>query len=100
MDVNTFCGAMQSEINSLKARVYDIMRALEKAKGRRKKAKAAQLTELHLLIDRLSQMNEKLAKACPLDWSKEREAIEAKKSELIEKIDIFDAQHLAGLVDN
>lgn len=100
MDVNTFCGTMQSEINSLKARVYDIMRALEKTKGRRKKEKAAQLTELHLLIDRLSQMNEKLSKACPLDWSKEREAIEAKKSELIEKIDIFDSQHLAGLVDN
>lgn len=99
MDVNTFCGAMQTEINSLKARVYDIMRAVEKIKDK-KKVKSVQLTELHALIEHLSAMNDKLARACPIDWRKEKEAIEAKKSELIEKIDIWDSEHLAGLVDN
>jgi alkyl hydroperoxide reductase subunit AhpC len=99
MDVNTFCGAMQTEINSLKARVYDIMRAVEKIKDK-KKVKAVQLTELHALIEHLSAMNDRLARACPIDWSKEKEAIEAKKSELVEKIDIWDSEHLAGLVDN
>ncbi len=100
MDVNAFCGAMQTEINSLKARVYDIMRAVEKAKGGGKKADIARLAELHALIEHLSEMNEKLARACPLDWSREKEAIESKKTELIEKIDIWDSEHLAGLVDN
>lgn len=100
MDVNTFCGVMQTEINSLKARVYDIMRAVEKTKGTKKKANAAQLAELHALIEHLSEMNEKLARSCPLDWSKEKEAIETKKSELLERIDIWDSEHLAGLVDN
>jgi hypothetical protein len=37
MDVNSFCGMMQSEINSLKARVYDIMQAVEKIKNKKKK---------------------------------------------------------------
>lgn len=100
MDVNAFCGVMQTEINSLKARVYDIMRAVEKAKGKKKKADAARLAELHALVEHLAEMNDKLAKACPLDWSKEKAAIESKKSELIEKIDIWDSEHLAGLVDN
>lgn len=100
MDVNTFCGAMQTEINSLKARVYDIMRSVEKTKGKKKRADAAQLTELHALIEHLSEMNEKLARACPLDWSKEKKVIEEKKAELAEKIDIWDSEHLAGLVDN
>jgi hypothetical protein len=45
-------------------------------------------------------MNKKLEKACPLDWSKEKKEIEARKTELIEKIDIWDSEHLAGLVDN
>jgi hypothetical protein len=100
MDVSTFCGTMQTEINSLKARVYDLMRGAEKTKGRKKKGQSAQLKELHELIEHLSVMNDKLARACPLDWSREKKAIEAKKSELIEKIDIWDSEHLAGLVDN
>jgi len=100
MDVNTFCGAMQTEINSLKARVYDIMRSVEKKKSKKKKEEAARLLELHALIEHLSEMNDKLARACPLDWSKEKKVIEGKKSELIEKIDIWDSEHLAGLVDN
>lgn len=100
MDVNTFCGVMQTDINSLKVRVYDIMRAVEKSKGSKKKADADRLRELHALIEHLAEMNDKLARACPLDWSKEKRAIESKKSELMEKIDIWDSEHLAGLVDN
>jgi len=100
MDVNSFCGMMQSEINSLKARIYDIMRAVEKIKDKKKNAQAAQFADLHALIEHLSEMNKKLEKACPLDWSKEKKEIEAKKAELHKKIDIWDSEHLAGLVDN
>ena len=100
MDVNSFCGMMQSEINALKARVYDITRTVEKIKDKKKKRQASQLAGLHALIDHLSELTRKLENECPLDWSKEREEIEEKKAELIEKIDIFDSEHLAGLVDN
>jgi hypothetical protein len=100
MDVNSFCEMMQSEINSLKARVYDIMRAVEKIKGKKTKKQAAQLADLHALIEHLSEMNNKLEIACPLEWSKEKKEIEAKKAELHEKIDIWDSEHLAGLVDS
>lgn len=99
MDVNSFCGIMQTEINSLKARVYDITLAIEKT-NKRKNKQAAQLTDLHALIDHLSELTSRLEYECPLDWSKERAEIEAKKTELIEKIDIWDSEHLAGLVDN
>ena len=100
MDVNSFCGMMQSEINTLKARVYDITRAVEKIKDKKKKKQAAQLSGLHALIDHLSELTRKLENECPLDWSKEKKEIEEKKAELIEKIDIWDSEHLAGLVDN
>ena len=100
MDVNSFCGMMQSEINTLKARVYDITRAVEKIKDKKKKKQAAQLTDLHALIDHLSRLTSKLENECPLDWSKEKEEIEEKKTELLDKIDIWDSEHLAGLVDN
>ena len=100
MDVSCFCGIMRSEIDSLKARIYDIIRAVEKIKDKKKRAQAAQLADLHALIEHLSEMNKKLGKACPLDWSKEKEEIEAKKVELHRKIDIWDSEHLAVLVDN
>lgn len=100
MDVNSFCGIMQSEINSLKARVYDIMRAVEKIKDKKKKTQAAQLADLHALIEQLSEMNKKLEKECPLDWSKEKEEFEEKKTALHKEIDIWDSEHLAGLVDS
>jgi len=100
MDVNSFCGLMQSEINALKARVYDIMQAVEKIKGKKKRAEIAQLMNLQTLIEQLSEMNERLAKECPLDWTKEQRDIEAKKTELLDKIDMWDSDHIAGLVDN
>jgi ABC-type phosphate transport system auxiliary subunit len=100
MDVNSFCGMMQSELNTLKSRVYDIMRAVEKIKDKKKKAQAAQIADLHSLVEHLLEMNRKLEKECPLDWSKEKKEIEEKKTELHKKIDIWDSEHLAGLVDN
>jgi hypothetical protein len=100
MDMHFFCGMIQSEINSFKARVYDIMLAVEKAKDDKKETLAAQLSDLHSLIEHLTEMNRKLEKECPLDWSLEKKEIEAKKTELLHKIDIWDSEHLAGLVDN
>lgn len=79
MDVNPFCGMMHSEITSLKARVYDITRAVEKIKDKKKKKQVAQVTDLHALIDHLSELTRKLENECPLDWSREREEIETKK---------------------
>jgi hypothetical protein len=75
MDVNSFCGMMQSELNTLKSRVYDIMRAVEKIKDKKKKAQAAQIADLHSLVEHLLEMNRKLEKECPLDWSKEKKEI-------------------------
>jgi hypothetical protein len=100
MDVNSFCGLMQSEITSLQARVYDIMQAVEKIKDKKKRAEIEQLMNVQPLLAQLSEMNDRLAKECPLDWTKEQRAIEAKKTELVKKIDMWDSEHLAGLVDN
>jgi hypothetical protein len=100
MDANTFCEMMQSEITALKAKVYDIMQSVEKVKDKKKKTLAPQINALHALIEHLTEMNNRLSKECPLDWSEEKKAIEAKKAELLKEIDIWDSEHLAGLVDN
>jgi len=96
MDANYFCGTMQSELTYLKARVYDIMRALEKMKDEKKKTLSAKFTDLNALIDQLSQMTNKLSKECPADWSNEKKKIEAKKTELRETIDLWDSDRIAA----
>lgn len=96
MDANYFCGTMQSELTYLKARVYDIMRALEKTKDEKKKKLAAQFTDLNALIDQLTGMINKLAKECPTDWSKEKQDIDKIRHELVEKVNIWDSEHIAG----
>ena len=58
------------------------------------------MADLHALIQHLSEMNKKFEKACPLDWSKEKEEMEEKKAELHKKIGIWGSEDLAGLVDN
>jgi hypothetical protein len=100
MDVNSFCGLMQSDIISLKGRVYDIMQAIENIKDKKKRAEVLQLMNLQTLIAQLSEMNDRLAKECPLDWSREKRDIETKRTELHEKIDMWDSGHIAGLVDS
>jgi hypothetical protein len=50
-----------------------------------KTSRMIQYEDLHTLIEHLSEMNKKLEKACPLDWSKEKKEIEAKKAELQKK---------------
>ncbi len=96
MDATYFCGTMQSELTYLKARTYDIMRAVEKMKDEKKQTLSAQFTDLHALIEQLTDMINQLSKECPADWSKEKKQIEAKKAELVEKINIWDAEHIAG----
>ena len=100
MDVNSFCGLMQSEITSLKARVYEIQQAVGKIKDKEKRAEIEQLMNVQPLIEQLSEMNDRLAKECPLDWSREKRDIESKKAELLQKIDMWDSDHIAGLVDS
>lgn len=96
MDANYFCGTMQSELTYLKARVYDIMRALEKVKDEKKKTLSAQFTDLPALIDQLTEMTNKLSKECPADWSKEKKQIEAKKTEVKAAIDLWDSDRIAA----
>jgi len=96
MDSDYFCGTVQSELTYLKARVYDIMRAIEKMKDDKKKTLSANFTDLTALIEQLTDMTNKLSKACPADWRKEKKEIEAKKAELVKKIDYWDAEHIAG----
>lgn len=96
MDAKYFCTTMQSELVGMKSRVYDIISAVEKMPADKRETARKNLSELHKMVADLSHMIDELKMACPLEFSKERSEIEAKKNKLMEKINVWDAEHIPG----
>ncbi|MFP3868655.1 MAG: hypothetical protein ACLFUU_10945 [Desulfobacteraceae bacterium] len=96
MDAKYYCDGMQSELTFLKARVYDIMRAIEKMPAATRNKLSGQYSELHGLIDHLTDRIDQLKKECPMDWSDAKAEIETTKQKLLDKINYWDSEHIAG----
>ena len=94
MDAKYFCTTVMADLVALKARAYDIISAVEQAPN--KQALAPKVNSLHALIKDLSGRIDKLNTQCPADWSGMRKEIEQKKQELVDQINIWDKEHIAG----
>jgi hypothetical protein len=96
MHAKYYCETMYSELTGLKARIYDIYRALDKMPKANKDKLIPQTTELHALMENLSEKIDRLKQECPVDWRAQKSGIEAAKQKLVEKINWWDAEHIAG----
>jgi hypothetical protein len=96
MDAKYFCTTMQSELVGLKSRVYDIISTIETMPAEKRGGLQEKLPEFHSLIGEIAHMVDELKMACPAEFSSEKKAIEAKKEELMEKMNVWDAEHIAG----
>lgn len=94
MDPKYYCDTVQSELTGLKARAYDIVRQLEKMPN--KDELFPQFQEVHALVDDMTVTIDHLRSECPTDFSSQKSEIEKKKKQLLEKIDIWDAEHIPG----
>jgi hypothetical protein len=96
MDAKYFCTTMQSELTGIKARVYDIIHSVEKMPQENKDALTPKIPELYTLVEGLSKKLDELNTLCPADWSAQKKEIEEKKEGLVEKINYWDAEHIAA----
>ncbi|MHB0914344.1 MAG: hypothetical protein ACYC5A_06165 [Thermoleophilia bacterium] len=96
MDAKYFCDTMNSELTSLKARIYNIVREMDRMPEDTRAGLGAQITEMHGMVDDLKAKIDALGHECPADWSAQKQDIESIKATLTEKIDIWDAEHIAG----
>jgi hypothetical protein len=94
MEAKDYCGKVNTELTSLKARAYDIIRHIEKSP--KKDELSPQFTELNALVDDLSVTIDKLSNECPIEFDAEKDAIEKKKIALLAKIDWWDQEHFPG----
>ncbi len=96
MDAKYYCETMQPELIAIKARVYTLLREVDKMPASEKQKFASELPEMYGLVDSLAAKLDKLRIECPTEWSTEKEEIDSTRKVLTEKIDIWDAQHIAA----
>ncbi|HEY9246064.1 MAG TPA: hypothetical protein VIO11_04380 [Candidatus Methanoperedens sp.] len=87
MEVKDYCSNLTIELLGWKAKVYDVVRKLDKMSTGDKEKVAPEVNELHIILDELGDRIEKLKKECPTSWAPERTEIENKVGYLRTKLD-------------
>ncbi len=96
MDAKYYCDHMQSELTGLKARVYNIIAAVDGMDEGKKAGLASEVSALHGMVAELSGQIDSLKNQCPADWSAEKSEIEKQRAALLAKINWWDEEHIAG----
>jgi len=78
MDVESYCNNLTIELTGWKAKVYDIVRKLDKLPSGDKGKILGQVNDLHVLIEEMDDRIERLKNQCPTDWSPEKIELESK----------------------
>ena len=79
MEIRDYCDSMYAELTGMKARLYDILRVIERMPREEQAKIRYQTDELDILVGDLSRKIDQLLKECPADWSKAKEEIETIK---------------------
>jgi predicted nuclease with TOPRIM domain len=78
MDVKSYCDSLVVELTGWKAKVYDVVRKLDKMSSGDKEKVVSQVRELHVFIEELDDRIEKLKRECPIEWQPEKIELEGK----------------------
>ena len=87
MDVKDFCSAMESEMTSWKAKMYDAMRKIDKLGSAEKEKILMNIQDLNILMDEMAQRVDQLRTECPSDWSPLRRQLEEGTTDMRSKFD-------------
>lgn len=82
MDVKSYCDSLVIELTGWKAKVYDIVRKLDKMSSGDKQKVVPQVVELHMLIEELDDRIDRLKRECPTEWQPAKIELESKVSKL------------------
>ena len=69
MDVLDYCKGMETEMTAWKAKLYDVMRKVDKLGSAEKENILPNITDLNMLLEEMEDRVEKLRTECPSDWS-------------------------------
>ena len=76
MDVQDYCKGMEMEMTTWKAKLYDVMRKVDKLGSAEKEKVLPNIEDLNMLLEEMSDRVQKLKTECPSDWSPMKKDIE------------------------
>ncbi len=82
MDLSTYCNTMENQLAGWKAKIYDVIRVVERLDAHQKEAAYPSLRGLQRMAVEIDDQLEQLKAACPAEWSASRRTLEAKMGEL------------------
>jgi hypothetical protein len=82
MDVGAYCDTLEKQLTGWKAKLYDVLRIVDKLSERDKETVFPSIRGLHTIVEEIDGEVEQLRTACPADWSPNRQNIDAKMAEL------------------
>jgi len=78
MDVKDYCQGVQAELTGWKAKVYDVVRKLDKLPSGDKEKVVPQVNELHMIVEELTDRIDRLNRECPTQWGPDKIELETK----------------------
>lgn len=85
MDVKDYCKNVEMELTAWKAKLYNIMRQMDKLPTGDKQRMYEKVNGLHIIMTELDDRLDSLRTACPTEWSPERQKIKGKIVDLGER---------------
>ncbi len=82
MDAKNYCRSIEVELYGWKAKMYDVVRKVDKLRSSDKEKVAAQVEELHKNIADMERMIEQLQTECPIDYGSEKKQIEQTNADM------------------
>jgi len=78
MRVEDYCKGVAIELSGWKAKMYDVVRKLDKVPSGDKQKVVPMVNELHMILEELDDRVERLRRECPTQWEPDKIDIENK----------------------
>ena len=85
MEVKDYCRSIDVELYSWKAKMYDMVRKVDKLRGSEKEQVASKIEDLHKHISEMERIIEKLQTECPVDFGPQKKQIEESTEDMKKK---------------
>ena len=76
MEAKDYCRSIEVELHGWKAKMYDMVRKVDKLRGSDKDRVASQVEELHQHISDMEHIIEQLQTECPVEFGPQKKQVE------------------------
>jgi len=76
MDAKDYCRSVEVELYGWKAKMYDMVRKVDKLRSSEKEKVVSRVEELHKHISEMEHLIEQLQSECPVDFGPQKQQLE------------------------